>query len=139
MSLNNLCPCCSALPYNQCCRPFHDGKAAPTAEALMRSRYSAYVLADAAYIHRSWHSSTRLSKKSLVQPQQLRWEKLEIIRTEAGQSIDQEGLVEFIAYFSEQGQAQQLHELSRFVREKGRWVYLDALPTTPTMSSEVRG
>ena len=94
----------------------------------MRSRYSAYVLADAAYLHRSWHSSTRLSKKSLVQPKQLEWQKLEILHTEAGQPTDQEGLVEFIAHFSEQGTAQQLHELSRFTREKGRWVYLDALP-----------
>lgn len=125
------CPCCSGLAYTQCCRPFHAGKAAPTAEALMRSRYSAYVLADAAYLHRSWHSSTRLSKKSLLQPKELHWEKLEIIHTEAGQSEDQTGVVEFMAYFSESGQVQHLHERSRFVREKGRWVYLDALPITP--------
>lgn len=135
MSLH-LCPCCSGLAYTQCCRPFHAGKAAPTAEALMRARYSAYVLADAAYLHRSWHSSTRLSKKNLVQPKDLHWEKLEIIHTEAGQSEDQTGLVEFIAYFSASGQDQHLHERSRFVREKGRWVYLDALPTTPPAKSE---
>lgn len=131
-----VCPCGSGLAYTQCCRPFHAGKAAPTAEALMRSRYSAYVLADAAYLHRSWHSSTRLSKKILAQSKGLHWEKLEIIHTEAGQSEDQTGFVEFIAYFFEDGQAQHLHERSRFVREKGRWVYLDALPTTPLAKSE---
>lgn len=130
----HLCPCCSGLSYSQCCRPFHEGKAVPTAEALMRSRYSAYVLANAAYLHRSWHSSTRLSKKSLVQPKQLEWQQLEILRTEAGQATDQEGLVEFIAYYSEQGEAQQLHELSRFTREKGRWVYLDALPNSSAVA-----
>lgn len=97
----------------------------------MRSRYSAYVLADAAYIHRSWHSSTRPSKKSLVQPTSIQWERLALVYTQAGQVADQEGFVEFIAYFSEQGQAQQLQERSRFIREKGRWVYLDALPNTP--------
>lgn len=127
----NFCPCGSGAHYQQCCRPFHDGRAAPTAEALMRSRYTAYVLGDAAYLHRTWHSSTRLSKKSLVQPKHLQWEKLAILHTEAGQSEDQEGLVEFIAYYSEQQQTKHLHELSRFVREKGRWVYLDALPSTP--------
>lgn len=97
----------------------------------MRSRYSAYVLGDAAYIHRSWHSSTQPSKKSLTQPIHIQWERLEIVKTEAGQAEDQDGMVEFIAYFSEHGQTQQLHELSRFIREKNRWVYVEALPTTP--------
>ncbi|HPY39695.1 MAG TPA: YchJ family metal-binding protein [Thiolinea sp.] len=126
----SICPCGTGLAYTQCCRLLHEGKAAATAEALMRSRYSAYIMGDAAYIHRSWHSSTRPSKKSLVQPRHIHWQSLEIVRIEAGQLEDQEGRVDFIAYFSEKGQAQQLHELSRFTREKGRWVYLDAVPTT---------
>lgn len=125
-----LCPCGSSLVYSQCCRPLHEGKSALSAEALMRSRYSAYVMADAAYIHRSWHSSTRPSKKSLTQPAAIQWLRLEIMRTEAGQQDDHNGVVEFIAHFSEHDQAQQLHEVSRFTREKGRWVYLDALPTS---------
>lgn len=124
-----VCPCGSAQSYQHCCRPLHEGKAAPTAEALMRSRYSAYVLGDAAYIHRSWHSTKRPAKKSLVQPLHITWERLELIRTEAGQVEDQTGIVEFIAYFAEQGHAQHLHEVSQFTREKGRWVYLEALPT----------
>lgn len=127
-----LCPCGTALTYHQCCCPLHEGKAASTAEALMRARYTAYVLADAAYIHRSWHSSTRPSKKSLVQSSHIQWERLEIVHIEAGQVDSQDGLVEFVAHFSEQGQAQQLHELSRFIREKGRWVYLGALPSSST-------
>ena len=97
----------------------------------MRSRYTAYVLGDAAYLHRSWHSSTRPSKKSLAQSLNIQWERLEILTTEAGQAQHQHGVVEFVAYFSEQGQAQQLHEVSRFSREKGRWVYLDALVSKP--------
>ena len=127
----NLCPCGSEQTYAQCCRLLHEGKAAITAEALMRSRYAAYVLGDTAYIHRSWHSSTRPSKKSLVPASHIHWEALQIVRTEAGLAGDDEGIVEFIAYYKEQNTKSQLHEISRFKREKGRWVYLDALPSTP--------
>lgn len=120
-----LCPCQSELSYAQCCRPFHDGKTAPTALQLMRSRYSAYVQRDAAYLHKTWHQSTRPSLKQLRQPEPVEWLGLTIIRTEGGTESDSSGLVEFIAHFSAQGSTQQLHETSRFSREKGKWYYLD--------------
>lgn len=119
------CPCGSELSFNQCCRPFHDGKAAPTAEALMRSRYSAYVLANGNYLHRSWHASTRPTKKSLQQLPPTQWTGLSIVRTEQGGINDTVGLVEFIARYQEGLQIKQLHETSRFVREGGRWFYIE--------------
>lgn len=119
------CPCQSGKSYNQCCRPYHDGKAAPTAEALMRSRYSAYVLGNGAYLHRTWHSSTRPNKKSLMQLPLTDWQGLEIVHTEQGSEQDVSGVVEFIAHYRDGDQPQVLHETSRFVREAGKWYYVD--------------
>lgn len=120
------CPCHSGQRYSDCCRPFHQGKSAPTAEVLMRSRYSAYVLSDAAYLHRTWSKQTRPTLKSLMQSHKIEWLGLTIERTEQGGLEDSEGVVEFTASFSENAQEQELHETSRFVRENGRWVYLAA-------------
>ena len=119
------CPCGSDKSYNQCCRLYHDGKAAPTAESLMRSRYTAYVLRNGAYLHRSWHPTTRPNKKSLLQLTPTDWQGLTVVRTEQGSEQDTNGIVEFIAHYQEAGIAQQLHETSRFVREAGKWYYVD--------------
>lgn len=119
------CPCGSGKSYNQCCRLYHDGKAAPTAESLMRSRYTAYVLRNGAYLHRSWHPTTRPNKKSLLQLTPTDWQGLTVVRTEQGSEQDTNGIVEFIAHYQEAGIAQQLHETSRFVREAGKWYYVD--------------
>ncbi len=119
------CPCGSGKSYNQCCRLYHDGKAAPTAESLMRSRYTAYVLRNGAYLHRSWHPTTRPNKKSLLQLTPTDWQGLTVVRTEQGSEQDANGIVEFIAHYQEAGIAQQLHETSRFVREAGKWYYVN--------------
>lgn len=119
------CPCGSGKSYNQCCRLYHDGKAAPTAESLMRSRYTAYVLRNGAYLHRSWHPTTRPNKKSLLQLTPTDWQGLTVVRTEQGSEQDTNGIVEFIAHYQEAGIAQQLHETSRFVREAGKWYYVN--------------
>lgn len=117
----NNCPCGSDKTYNQCCRPYHDGKSAPTAEALMRSRYSAYVLRNGAYLHRSWHSSTRPNKKGLLQLPTTEWLGLEIVRTALGGEQDSQGIVEFIASYRDGEQIGRLHETSQFVKEGGKW------------------
>ena len=91
----------------------------------MRSRYSAYVLCNGAYLHRSWHASTRPNKKSLLQFSPTDWLGLRIVRTENGSESDTQGVVEFIARYLADGSEQALHETSRFVREGGRWYYLD--------------
>ncbi|MFM4942348.1 YchJ family protein [Aeromonas bivalvium] len=120
------CPCNSTLPYANCCAPFHQGQAAPSARQLMRSRYSAFVLGLGEYLVQSWHpdylgdlTAAELSR------QQTRWAGLEILATQGGEASDEEGEVEFKAWFAEQGQHHCLHERSRFVRLAGRWVYTD--------------
>ena len=128
MSTNNelnVCPCGSGLDITECCQKIIDGKTpATTAEALMRSRYSAYVQADEAYLLATWHESTRpelldLSSSGLV------WTGLKVIRCTNGLSGDSRGMVEFIASYQLNGKDGQVHEMSRFVFEQGRWFYLD--------------
>lgn len=119
------CHCQSTKPYSKCCEPYHLGEAAPTAEALMRSRYSAYVLDKGNYLYKSWSQSTRPSKKSLKQGEPMQWQSLEIIKTEAGTAFDTEGVVEFKASYLAGDKTETLHEVSRFIRENNRWVYLD--------------
>jgi SEC-C motif-containing protein len=122
------CPCGSGLPYDECCGRLHRGEAdAPTAEALMRSRYAAFAVGDAAYLLRSWHSSTRPARLRLDAGD--RWTGLEIVDTERGGLFDAIGTVEFRARYRERGRSATMAERSRFVREDGRWVYLDAEPT----------
>ena len=103
---------------------YHSGRAAaPTAEALMRSRFSAFALGDEPYLLRSWHPRTRPARLGLDPGQ--RWLRLEILATEGGSPFHSEGEVEFRAHYSEHGRPDVLHERSRFVRVDGAWVYLD--------------
>ena len=125
MNENQTCYCQSNLLYSECCEPYHLGEAAPTAEALMRSRYSAYVLDKGNYLYKSWSQSTRPRKKSLKSGEPMQWVALEIIRTEGGTALDSEGVVEFKASYKVDNKVEVLHEVSRFIRENTRWVYLD--------------
>ncbi|MBP7900771.1 MAG: hypothetical protein KAZ85_02125 [Gammaproteobacteria bacterium] len=94
----------------------------------MRSRYVAYVRKDGDYVYKTWASSTRPSKASLKQLAVTDWQGLTVIRTELGGVDDSTGVVEFIAHWrDEDGNLQQMHEVSEFVREKGGWVYVQAL------------
>jgi len=118
------CPCGLARPYGECCGAIHTGRAAaPTAEALMRSRFAAFAVGDEPYLLRSWHPSTRPARLGLDPAQH--WLRLEVLATEGGTVFHSEGTVEFRAYFRERGQEDVLHERSRFVRDDGAWVYLD--------------
>jgi SEC-C motif-containing protein len=97
-------------------------KKAATAEALMRSRYSAYVMGDIAYLLLTWHSSTR---PPAIDPDTIPdWCGLDIIRTDKGQVDDDEGIVEFKATALSHGRILTLHEVSRFVQEAGQWLYV---------------
>lgn len=88
------CPCGWGRAYGECCGPIHEGRAAaPTAEALMRSRYSAFAVGDEPYLLRSWHPSTRPALLELDPDQ--RWLRLEILATEGGSAFHSEGSVEF--------------------------------------------
>lgn len=117
------CPCGLDASYDECCGRLHRGQAAGTAEQLMRSRYSAFVVQDAAYLLRTWAASTR--PKQLQFDPDIKYTGLEIISTANGSAFHSEGTVEFRAHFVANGQPDDQHETSRFVREDGRWVYLD--------------
>lgn len=119
------CPCLSGATYGDCCGPLHRGDhAAPTAERLMRSRYSAYVHRDEAYLGATWHPSTRPA--DLTVDPGTRWFRLDILRTERGGPFDDTGVVEFEARSRSDGEVHVQHEASRFVRDRDRrWLYVD--------------
>jgi SEC-C motif-containing protein len=95
---------------------------APTAEALMRSRYSAYVLDLTGYVADTWHASTRPASLE-ANPAGLKWLGLDVKRHV--QADPTHATVEFVARSRLQGQAQRMHEVSRFTKEDGRWCYVD--------------
>lgn len=119
------CPCGNAAGYAHCCGPLHAGAGAATAEALMRSRYSAYVLGREDYLLATWHASTRPRALDLAAQQPApTWLGLEV---RAHHALDGDhAIVEFVARYRLGGSpARRLHETSRFVREAQRWYYVD--------------
>lgn len=118
------CPCGVGESYAACCEPLHQGaEQAVTAEALMRSRYSAYALGLDEYVLRTWHPRHRPT--SLDVDPGTRWIALEIEHTDVGGPDDQRGIVEFRARYVADGRRGELHEVSRFERRAGRWFYVD--------------
>lgn len=120
------CPCGTALPYVNCCRPLLRGeREAASASALMRSRYTAYVRHDRDYLLHTWHPSTRPASLDLTATQ---WRGLDVHAADGGGEDDDSGTVSFTALWEdESGAPGAMHETSRFVREDGRWVYLDGV------------
>jgi SEC-C motif-containing protein len=116
------CPCGLGGDYDSCCGRLHAGIPAPTAESLMRSRYSAFAVGDAGYLLRTWHPSTR--PKSLTLDPALRWTGLTVLETHGGGIFDADGTVRFRAVYVEEGQRRVLAETSNFIREEGFWTYL---------------
>ncbi|MDG0853235.1 YchJ family protein [Roseateles puraquae] len=122
------CPCGRPAAYADCCGAVHaafaqgHGLTASTPEALMRSRYSAFVLDLRDYLLASWHPSTRPVTLEAPEPG-LKWLGLEVKRS--AQQDDDHGTVEFVARSKLGGRAFRLHETSRFVRDHGAWTYLD--------------
>lgn len=119
------CPCGSGTAYAACCGRWHRGPtrlAAPDAQALMRSRYAAFVLGLDDYLLDTWHPSTRPATLGPTEPE-LRWLGLEVRRHQ--QQDEDHAIVEFVARSKSGGRAHRLHESSRFVREGGRWYYVD--------------
>lgn len=118
------CHCQSGGALADCCEPFLSGAAIPqSADQLMRSRYSAFVVGDEAYLLSTWHPKTRPSRVRLDEQQ--RWLGLRILNTEDGASGDRQGTVEFVARYKIAGKGHRLQELSRFENRDGRWYYLD--------------
>lgn len=115
------CPCGSGELLAACCGRFHDGLPAPDAASLMRSRYSAYVLGLEAYLLATWHASTRPATLDLAADAKLKWQGLKVLSmVEKGAAAE----VAFVAHYKFNGRAGRMEEISRFVRENGRWFYV---------------
>ncbi len=124
--LEALCPCESGKSYSLCCEPYHQGASTANAEALMRSRYSAYVLDLAQYLLQTWHPDTRPTdlnlNDDLSKEIATKWLGLSIKRYE--QTSETTAIVEFVARYKIGGQkAQRLHEISQF-QLTDRWYYV---------------
>ncbi len=125
MDQHSKCPCGSSLTYGQCCAPCHTGeKLPPTAEALMRSRFTAYYLQNSAYLLATWDATTRPASISFANDP-TRWTRLEIVGIQKGRATDSKGTVSFNAYFEQEGEKGVMGETSRFRKLAGRWFYLD--------------
>jgi SEC-C motif-containing protein len=109
-----------------CCGPYIDGAAAPTAEATMRSRYSAHVLGNVDYLTATL-SAEQLADFDREETEKsfdgVTWMGLDIRKTELGGESDDHGKVEFTAKYKSVGEQALHHELSFFTREDGRWVF----------------
>ncbi|MDF2562959.1 MAG: hypothetical protein K0R99_4405 [Microbacterium sp.] len=117
------CPCSSGGVFGGCCGPLLRGAPAPTAERLMRSRYTAFGLHDAAHLLRTWHRTSRPQRIDF-EPE-LEWRRLLILDRVGGGPFDDQGIVEFEAIWRQGTERGALHERSRFVREDRQWYYVD--------------
>ncbi|MCF8200049.1 MAG: hypothetical protein K9J42_14880 [Sulfuritalea sp.] len=120
------CPCGKPLSYAACCGALHAGAPAADAEALMRSRYSAYVQGREDYLLATWHASTRPASLDLGGEPAAKWLGLEVrVHNSARNPVGHAASVEFVARYRVGGRAYRLHEISRFAHEDGRWYYVD--------------
>ena len=123
--MTDLCPCGSGRAYAACCAPFvEDGLAAPTAEALMRSRYTAYARNSLPYLEQTQLPRKRSVgnlRKTAQWNADVTWTGLRILAATEGGPDDTAGVVEFVAAYDKGGESFELHEVSRFKKQGGRW------------------
>lgn len=123
------CPCKSGKNLESCCGPYISGKKpAPTAEALMRSRYTAYATGEIDYVEKtSAPEALREFDREASQQwaKQSEWTGLEVVSTTKGQESDSDGIVEFIAHYTIAGKSVPHHEISEFRKENGQWLFVD--------------
>lgn len=124
------CPCGSNKTLENCCGPYINGESpAPTAEALMRSRYTAYTQGNIAYIKKTLAPESLKDfneEASKLWAEKATWKKLEITSVDKGSATDKKGTVEFIATFEEDGQGLEHHEVSQFRKNaQGIWLFVD--------------
>lgn len=117
------CPCGRPAAFPDCCGRYLAGEPAPDAESLMRSRYTAYTLGDAAYLLATWHPDTRPPTLALDESPAPKWLGLAVKAHR--QTDENHAMVEFVARWKVAGRAARMHELSRFEKIGGRWYYLD--------------
>jgi SEC-C motif-containing protein len=135
MSETQLCPCGSEKALSDCCLPYLEGKASPpTAEALLRSRYTAFTRGEVDYILDSHHSRTREQVKREEIEEWAKgseWQGLKILQTDRGQAADEEGTVAFHARYTANGKDHDHFEHALFQKEAGRWKFVDAQALKP--------
>jgi len=125
------CPCGNPVAFAQCCEPLLRGtQIALTALQLMRSRYSAFATDAFEYLERTHHPSQHaIDERAQLEAQSktLQWLALQVCDSCDGNADQQRGEVEFKAFFRTAGNVHCLHERSRFMREGGQWLYVDAV------------
>ncbi|WP_136680072.1 YchJ family protein [Neptunomonas sp. XY-337] len=128
-SMTQGCPCDSGKPFAFCCKPFIEGTKTPaSAEQLMRSRYSAFVVGAVDYlINTTAEEKRKLIDPSIIEEQvkYTNWIGLSILHTSHGQPDDSTGIVEFEAAFDTGEEQLVLHEVSNFIHHDNRWLYVD--------------
>ncbi len=123
MKNTNDCPCGSGNSYRECCRSFHKGlKKAPTAERLMRSRFTAFAKNIATYLIETWHPTTRPAVLDL--DKSISWTRLEVLSTHQGLETDNLGWITFTAHYIKDGIPGTFTEASDFIRQSEEWFYL---------------
>ena len=125
-----LCPCGSAETLDACCGRYLGGIPAPTALSLMKSRYSAFVSVNGQYLSDTLSSRQKVdfdAEEFDKSAGETKWLGLEIRKTSGGGENDETGTVEFVAKYREQGQSVAHHELAKFIREDGKWVFDDCV------------
>ncbi len=124
MSINDKCPCGSGQKYKKCCKTYHDGRVPKNALLLMRSRYCAYALGECKYILKTTHKTTRDDDIESIKAfsKQTTFEQHKIIEFIDG---EKEAYVTFRATLHSNGQDNSFSEKSRFLKEEGRWYYVD--------------
>lgn len=134
----DLCPCGSEKSYADCCQPMIEGdQTADTAEALMRSRYSAHAKKVFDYIFETTLPANRQEderKGTAAWSRKLDWQRLEIRSVDAGGPDDEKGSVEFVARYRKNSKAFEHHEIAEFVREDGCWYFKDGQPPQPVQT-----
>ena len=126
--IKNMCPCGSEKPYEACCEIYHKHHNAPTCEALMRSRYSAFVFGRVDYLFETTHPSHRsktLKEEIAFTCKGLAWTGLSVLETWQGGLSDKVGKVSFRATFVQEGREGVHVEHSRFKRFGKAWMYVD--------------
>ena len=126
---NNTCPCGSGLPFENCCEPYLLGrKPAPTAESLMRARYSAYALGSIDYLFKTSGPKIRKdfdAEGSKRWSESAEWTGLEVVAKENGEEADSKGIVEFIAHYTVKETPFDHHEIATFEKIDNEWRFID--------------
>ncbi|MEJ2609642.1 MAG: YchJ family metal-binding protein [Candidatus Thiodiazotropha sp.] len=129
------CYCGSNVDFERCCGPILKGSSqAESAEALMRARYSAFVVNNPEFLHKSLHPDHRSDhdiEATRRWSANSQWLSLEVVDVEGGEASDDEGSVEFIATYKEQGIVRSHHEISRFAKQGDTWYFMDGKLVVP--------